>query len=127
MGLLLAIGTVEQGAQAIITITQGDTATLQLESVVGDAKAPLDLTGATFTTEIKKNDGTIATFANGQHTANADQTGHRGQFTLALTSSDTTTLMLGSREVLTKVVISGVTTQFHGVAILSVLSSLPTT
>lgn len=126
MGLLLATGTAEEGAQSIITITQGDTATLELTCVAGDVKAPFTLTGATMTTEIKKSDGTIVTFPNGQHTPNADQTAHKGEFTLALANTDTADLMTGTREVLTKVVISGVTTQFHGTGVLLVKSSSPT-
>lgn len=90
------------------------------------AGAPVDLTGAVFTTQIRGPSGEVETFTNSQHTANPNQTTHKGEFTLSLSSMDTASLALGTGlEVVTKIVQGASTVYFHGRRILTVLQSEP--
>ena len=109
----------------MIQFTQGDTALLNLTAEDGEG-APIDLTGAVFTTYIKGPNGVIASFPNDQHEANADQVTHKGEFTLALTTDNTTACGTGpGKEILTQIVLGGETIYFHGVGILTVLPPVP--
>jgi len=107
-----------------LTITQGDTVTFNLTAK--NAGLPVDLTGAVFTTTMRGPGGLVRTFPNGQHTANPNQTTHKGEFTLALSAADTASLVVFSGlEVLTKIVIGAATVYFHGPDILTVLANVP--
>lgn len=108
----------------MLRITQGDTVVFNLTAK--NAGATVDLTGAVFTTTIRGPGGLIRTFANGQHTANPNQTTHKGEFTLTLSALDTASLPVwAGLEILTKIVISAATVYFHGADILTVQSNEP--
>jgi hypothetical protein len=109
-----------------IFLTQGDVATLHLKAVDVNGM-PVDLSGASFTTYINGENGqAVQSFLNIQHTANPDQVNFRGDYTLALSSIDTSGLGLGShKEVLTSVVVGGTTIYFRGYNILGVLPPVP--
>ncbi len=107
-----------------LTITQGDTVTFNLTAK--NAGVAVDLTGAVFTTTIRGPGGVVRSFGNSQHTANPNQTAHRGEFTLALSAMDTASLVVFSGlEILTKIVIGSATVYFHGPDILTVLANVP--
>lgn len=107
-----------------LMITQGDTVTFNFTAK--NAGLPVDLTGAVFTTTIRGPGGVVRTFPNGQHTANPNQTAHKGEFTLALTALDTASLVVASGlEILTKIVIGSATVYFHGDGILTVQANVP--
>lgn len=108
-----------------LRISQGDSVLFNLVAENG-ASIPFDLTGAVFTTEIRGPGGTVVSFPNSQHTANPNQIGFTGRFTLALSAADTSSLAIGiGREIVTKVVQGSSTIYFHGVNILTVLASVP--
>lgn len=107
----------------MIQFTQGDNAILNLTATDG-AGNPINLTGATFSTQIlgANNLGTV-TFPNSQH---AIVSAPAGTFTLTLSQADTLSCGLGdSKDVLTQVTISGAVTHFRGRAILSVAPAVP--
>lgn len=108
-----------------IEFTQGDTVTLELIAT-DDYGVPVDLTGAVFVTQILgPNTAGPIIFGNGQHTA-ADQSTNRGQFSLALTASNTAACGEGQhKQILTEVLISGVYTYFRGDNILTVYPNVP--
>lgn len=110
----------------MLRITQGDQVTFNLTARSG-AGSLVDLTNAVFTTQISGQNQTIVSFPNSQHTANPDQVNFKGQFTLALTSSDTLSLAWGSGlEIVTKILINGTApVYFHGPSILTVLQNIP--
>ena len=106
----------------MITITQGDSALLQLQAVDGNGN-PVNITGASFTTLIKGPNGVIASFPNAQH---AIVSAANGQFSLALATTDTPNCGLGAnKEIITLIVASGNTTYFHGPNQLTVLPAVP--
>lgn len=108
----------------MISFTQGDTALLTLTATDGSGN-PIDLTGATFTTQIKGPNGIIVSFPNSQHTI-LNQTTNLGQFTLALSTLNTAACGLGSnKEILTQIVQGASTIFYHGGAILAVLPPVP--
>ena len=111
--------------QPMLVLTQGDgDIAFQLTAVNNGLL--VDLTGATFTTFIRGPSGTIVSFPNSQHQANVDQVNFKGQFTLTLSPADTASLAVGvGHEILTAIVISGVTTNFHGFDLLTVLQNTP--
>jgi hypothetical protein len=96
-------------------------------TATNDQGVPVNLTGATFSTEINgPNSIGPITFGNSQHTANANQVNFTGQFTLALANTDTANLGEGiNKEIITEVTIAGATTYFRGVSILNVYPSAP--
>lgn len=110
-----------------IEFTQGDDLTLQLIAT-DDAGNPVNLTGATLSTQILGANGVgPVTFPNSQHTI-ANQSTNRGQFALALASAgaDTTSCGEGSgKQILTTAVIAGVQTTYRGVNILTVYPVVP--
>jgi hypothetical protein len=110
----------------VLRITQGDQVTFNLTARSG-AGALVDLTSATFSTQISGPNQTVVVFPNSQHTANPDQVNYKGQFTLALSSTDTSNLAWGSGlEVLTLILVNGTTpVYFHGPSILTVLQNIP--
>lgn len=109
-----------------ITVSQGDTADLQLLATLGNNEVPFDLSAASLTTYIRGPIGTVVSFPNSQHTIAPDQIANRGQFLLSLSSDDTESLDLGPyREIITEVVQAGSTIYFHGFGILNVLPNVP--
>jgi hypothetical protein len=108
----------------MLTITQGDVVTLNLTAI--NNGVTFDLTGAIFTTTVRGPGGVIRVFPNSQHTANPNQTTHKGEFQLALSSADTASLVVWEGlEILTKVVIGSAILYFHGRHLLNVLSNQP--
>lgn len=106
----------------MIQITQGDDVTIELTILNGEGDA-VDLTGASFTTYLKKADGTTLTVANSDHTANANQVTNKGKFTFVLSAATTALLKAGvGLNIVTKVVQSSVATHYHGTRLLTVLS-----
>lgn len=109
----------------MISFTQGDTAVLNLTATDG-AGNPIDLTGASFTTYFRDAQGAAIAFPNGQHTANPDQVGFRGQFTLALAIPDTQSIPAGiDKEIISQIVIGAATIYYRGPAICNVLGPIP--
>lgn len=109
----------------MITISQGDTVTLQLTAANGDG-VEVDLTGATFTTQIRSPNGVLLTIPNADHTADPDQVANTGEFTISLTSAQTKALELGrDKEIVTKIVQGGSTIHYHAENILTVLNNFP--
>lgn len=109
-----------------IAFTQGDTVTLSF-TATDQLGNPVDLTGATFSTQINgPNTAGPVTFGNSQHTANPDQVNYTGQFTLALTSSNTAACGIGeNKEVVTAITISAKLQYYLGQGILTVYPSPP--
>jgi hypothetical protein len=110
-----------------IEFTQGDDVTLAL-TATDDQGNPQNLTGASFATEILgPNPAGPTTFPNGQHTL-LNQTTNPGQFTLALANAGADTGNCGEgsgKQILTTVVISGVSTTYRGVNLLTVYPPEP--
>lgn len=108
-----------------IIISQGDDAILSLVAEINNGVL-YDLTGATFQTQMKGGNGVIVTFPNGQHTPNPDQTNFTGQFSLALSDTDTASIQFGNfQDIVTRIVIGGVVIYFHGRRILNVQANVP--
>jgi hypothetical protein len=107
----------------MIQFSQGDTATLQLTIQDGDGN-PIDITGATFSTEIKGNNTAGAiTFPNAQHTIIDPTT---GRVNLALTAVNTAACGVGEgKDVITTVTISGTVIRYRGIGILNVYAPDP--
>lgn len=111
---------------AALQITQGDTAVFNLVATLGPTASLFDLTAATFVTSITNADGTVATIPNGQHTANPDQVGAKGQFTLSLTSAQTLLLKTDKKkEIITQVTQGVNVAYFHGPQLLTVVQNIP--
>jgi hypothetical protein len=110
-----------------LEFTQGDDVTLQLLAT-DDQGNPINLTGASLSTQIMgPNVVGPVTFPNGQHTL-ANQTTNPGQFALALgnAGADTTSCGEGSaKQINTTAVVSGVSTTYRGVNILTVYPAPP--
>lgn len=105
-----------------IQITQGDEAVLHLTAQDGNGD-PVNLTGATFETQIKGPNGSIATFPNSQH---AILSALDGTFSLTLSPDDTTSCGEGeNKEILTKITIGGDPIYFHGFNVLTVYPNVP--
>lgn len=104
----------------MITITQGDTAILNL-TAQNKAGQKHDLTGATFETKIKGASGDN-TFADVKH---AIVSAVDGTYTLTLSATDTAAILAGqSRELVTKVTQGTSVKHFHG-RVLTVLKNTP--
>lgn len=107
-----------------IEFTRGETPSIPLVAKDGTG-ALINLTGATFQTQMKGPNGQAVTFDNSKHTADADQSANKGQFILALNSTDSQSIGIGSgKEIVTKITISGVITYVRG-SILTVKSEFP--
>jgi hypothetical protein len=108
-----------------IEFTQGDNVTLNLLAT-DDQNNPINLTGATFTTQIQgPNVVGPVSFPNNEHTL-GNQTTNPGTFSLTLQQSDTMSCGLGqNKEILTEVTISGLVTYFRGESILTVYPADP--
>ena len=104
--------------------TQGDTAALELVAV-DDSGNPINLTGASFSTQILGANGVgSVTFPNGQHSIlNASL----GQFTLALASGDTASCGEGAnKQIITTLTIGDIIETCRGVNLLTVYPPVPT-
>jgi hypothetical protein len=112
-------------ADSVIELTQGQSTQLVLTAQVGDGSTGFDLTAATFETKIKKKSGTYETIPNSQHAADADQVTNKGNFTVSLLTTDTLSLKLGVRDIVTKVTQGSEVTYFHGTGILNVVTANP--
>lgn len=111
----------------MISISQGDTALLNLRAKAGQFNY-VDLTGASFQTIIKAPEGAVVVFGNDQHTANPDQVNSKGKFTLSLSVDDTNSLAEGlNKEIVTQITIGPSIISYHGFGILNVLSAEPIT
>lgn len=108
-----------------IEFTQGDTVALSLIAT-DDAGNPVDLTGASLSTQILGPNGVgSVTFPNGQHTL-GDQTTNPGTFVLDLSTVNTAACNEGDgKQIITQAVISGVITYFRGINLLSVNVNVP--
>jgi uncharacterized protein (DUF4213/DUF364 family) len=97
-----------------IVITQGDKLSVTLTC------PSTTLTGATLTTVFPKSDGTTISIANSAHTL-ANQTTNVGQFSIALTATETAAMPAGpNQSFYTKVDVGTTITHFHGHGILTV-------
>ncbi len=105
-----------------LQFSQGDVVTLNL-NVTDGLGNPINLTGATFSTQILGPTGVIAVFGNSQHTI---VTAADGTFTLALSTSDTQACNNGNnKDVLTTVTIGGSPIIYRGIGILNVYPPVP--
>jgi hypothetical protein len=106
-----------------ITFSQGDDAVLTLQAVDNQGN-PVDITGASFSTQIlgPNNTGAV-TFPNGQHAiTNAAQ----GLFELTLSETDTANCSIGNnKDIVTLITIAGLMASYHGASILEVEASVP--
>ncbi len=111
----------------MLKITLGDYAVLVLTAKSGDDPSlPIDLTGATFETQIRGPGGDVVTFANSKHQADPDQVTNTGVFRLTLNATDTASLAAGPhREILTKITLSAQPIYYHGFDVLEVLENVP--
>jgi hypothetical protein len=103
--------------------TQDDTALLELVAV-DDSGNPIDITLATFSTQILGANGVgPVVFGNSQHTI---INGPLGQFALALATGDTANCGLGQhKQILTQLTIGGIIETCRGVNILTVYAPVP--
>ncbi len=109
----------------MLRITQGDGSVVFNFTAVNNS-LPVDLTGATFQTQVRGPGGTLVTFPNNQHVANPDQTTNKGKFTLTLSAANTAAISVAEgHEVVTKITISGVIIFFHGRDLLTVDANVP--
>ncbi len=112
-------------SDTVITISQGDTPTFQFLAQNGQQRN-IDLTGAAFTTSIIGELGDLVTIPDAQHTANADQVGHRGEYTMDVTAVQSSSMVIGeNKEIVTRVVQGSSIVFLHGVNILTVLPNVP--
>ena len=106
----------------MIKITQGDYAVLQFTATDGNGN-PIDLTGATFSTQIKGPNGVIVTFPDSQHDV---PDAPDGIFTLTLSPTDTASLGEGAgKTVITTITIGGNPVNYNGFNALTVYPNVP--
>ncbi len=109
----------------VLEITQGDTGLFNLKAVNGPDAEAVDLTGAVFETRIKGTEGDVV-LPNENHTAAANQTTHRGEFTLAFEDTDSQAMKLGvGKEIVTKITVGASIVYFHGMQVLTVIQKAP--
>ena len=106
-----------------LTFTQGDAPTLNLYAQDQNGN-PINLSGATFSTQINGANGVGAvTFGNSQHTIVNAST---GQFQLTLATTDTQNCGEGqNKSIVTSITIGGSVLNFWGNGILQVLAPNP--
>lgn len=103
-------------------VTQGDAVEFYLQAVDG-AGNPVNLTGASFVTQIKGPNGVIDSFDNSHH---AITDAVNGLFTLTLSATETQSLGLGANKaIITEVTIGGNPTYYRGENLLTVYSEEP--
>jgi len=105
------------------TFSQGDQTTLALIAI-DDEGTPVDITGATFSTQIQGPNGVgPVTFPDGQH---AITDAALGEFTLSLSTTDTGNCGLGPhKEILTEITIGGAPQYYRGMNLLTVYPATP--
>jgi hypothetical protein len=95
----------------MINITQGDYAVLNLTAQDGNGN-PVNLTGATFSTQIVGTNGVVVTFGNSQH---AIVNAALGQYSLTLAQADTSNCGIGAnKDILTTISQSGNPVTYRG-------------
>lgn len=107
----------------MMQFTQGDYAILQLSAQDGNGN-PINLTGATFSTQIL-GPGAVGpvTFPNSQH---AIVNATAGTFSLTLSTTDTANCAFGiNKDVVTQITQGGQPIYFKGQGILTVLPNTP--
>lgn len=109
-----------------LTTTQGDTPLFAFQAQNGSGQ-PVNLTSASFQTQIKGVLGNVVTIPNSAHTLNVNQSGiGRGKFTVSLSSGDTQALEAGPyKEIVTRAIQGSSITYMHGQGILTVLPAEP--
>jgi hypothetical protein len=108
-----------------ISFTQGDSAVLNLTATDGNGN-PIDITGATFVTQIKGPSGSfITSFPNSQHSI---VNGPLGQYQLSLATTDTPNCGIGSNKEIVTQMTNGLTVLYlHGPGLLTVNPPVPLT
>ncbi|MFA7333660.1 MAG: hypothetical protein WC130_05120 [Kiritimatiellia bacterium] len=107
----------------MIKLTKGDSATLRL-TALSAPETPHDLTGASFSTQMRGPGGKAVTFAHGKHSITSAVA---GTFTLALTPTDTALLEISTDEQIKKVEgreIKTTITQNAGASVLTVRANI---
>lgn len=111
----------------MLKITQGDTVVFNFTAKTAGG-TPVTLTGASFQTQMKSEDGDVVTFGNSKHTANPNQVTNKGKFTLTLTAEDSASIGEGAnKDIVTKITIGSQIIYYHGNGILTVLPQEPVT
>lgn len=106
----------------MIQFTQGDTPTLNMTAQDGDGN-PVDISGASFSTQILGPTGALVTIPNSQHTI---VLGSAGTFQIALTALNTQACAVGpNKDVVTQITQGPGVTYFRGQGILTVQPSVP--
>lgn len=109
----------------MLSFSQGDTAVLNLTITDGGGAPQMLQDDAVLTTKMKGPRGIIVSFPSSQHTI-LDQMLFPGQFTLALSTSDTAACGVAeAKDVVTEVQQDGGTIYFHGNGILEVFPNYP--
>lgn len=109
----------------MIKFTQGDTVTIEFYAEDSNGLR-IDLSGATFSTQIKGYRGSIVTIDNSSHTADPDQVTNKGKFTVSLTSAQTLLMDSGDKkDIVTKIVQGASTIHYHGKGILEIFKNYP--
>lgn len=103
-------------------ITRGDRVVLPFYFYDGEGSL-VDLSGASFESYMYGSDGLLDTFSNSQWAADPDQVANKGLARLTLSTTNTTELGLGLKEIVTKVTQS--TYPFHYRGQILVKSPLP--
>lgn len=105
-----------------LQFTQGDNVILNLSATDGNGNA-INITGATFSTQILGAAGAVQTFANAKH---AIVSAPLGTFTLTLSAADTNACGQGvGKDLITALTISGNVTYYRGTGILTVFAPIP--
>lgn len=109
-----------------VIFTQGDDTVLFLLAT-DDQGVPVDLTGASLSTQILGPNGAgPVVFPNSQHTIDPDQVANRGKFALALSSTDTGNCGIGQhKQIITEGALISGTVYFQGVNLLTVYANVP--
>lgn len=119
--LLLSVPAFATG----LVITQGDTPTFTFYAETGEGER-IDLTGATFSTDIKGALGALVTVPNSQHTADPDQEENPGKFTMTMTAVQTAACSASDKkDIITKITQGTNVIYVHGTSILTVKANVP--
>lgn len=110
----------------MIIFTQGDD-NINLTMYFTDSTgAKINLSGAAFETRFKGIGGRDVVIPNGQHTPDVDQVNNIGKCVINLLQANTQACEPGdTKDIVTKVVQSGVTLYYHGKGLAQVLPKSP--